>query len=34
MGKIEIFTCAGCGKSCKVAIAKLECLCTSSFQPE
>ena len=34
MGEIDIFTHAGCGKSCNVAIAKLKCLCTSNFQPQ
>ena len=34
MGKIEIFACAGCGKSCNVAIAKLKYLCISNFQQE
>ena len=34
MRKIEIFTCAGCGKSCKVAIAKLKGVCISNFQPQ
>ena len=33
-GKIEIFTFSGCWKSCKVAIAKPKCLCTSNFPPE
>ena len=34
MGKVEIFTCSGCWKSCNVAIAKLKCLCISNFRAQ